>query len=380
MKLLCIDSELVYREIVTLCAQNEGLEVKAAETFDQAITLFEQWQPDIVCMDYLLQGGNGVDLLRKFKAMLGSRYVPMIFLTSHVSDATMDLCFKAGADDFLPKPFHELLFSVRLKKHIQHVKLIGEMYEKNATLTYYRTINEREHDMAHQVLGHILQRIDKNTDRVAITHLSAASFNGDLALIKTRADGAKLIFVGDFTGHGLSASIGALPVAQAFFDAVDESLALDALASRMNRMLVSILPDYMFCAAYILLLDTDNSLSYWGGGMPKAFVRRHDGSVDYISSQHMPLGVLPNQAFDNQLANIELSTGDSLVIVSDGVLELKNQAGKMLGHGATQDLVVQHYGLDNDISAAQQAMQQALSEFAHDAVQDDDITIFALRV
>lgn len=379
MKLLCIDSEAVYREIVTLCAESEGLEVKSAGSVEQAVALFENWHPDIVCLDYLLKGGNGLDLVKKFKSLSGTRYVPMIFLTSHASDSIMDLCFKAGADDFLPKPFHELLFSVRLKKHIEHVQLINELYEKNTTLTYYQTINEREHEMAHQVLGHILQRNDQNSDSVAITHLSADSFNGDLALIKTRADGAKLIFVGDFTGHGLSASIGALPLAQTFFDAADECLDLESLTIRINRMLNSILPDYMFCAAYVLLLEPDKHLSYWGGGMPKAFIRKETGSIDYLSSQHMPLGVLPNQVFDSGLASIVLGDGDSLVIVSDGVLELKAENGVMLGQQATEALIVEHYQQGTNISSAQKGFQQALADYSINAVQDDDITIFSLR-
>ncbi|MEO9656338.1 SpoIIE family protein phosphatase [Marinomonas sp.] len=379
MKLLCIDSEAVYREIVTLCAESEGLEVKSAGSVEQALALFENWRPDIVCLDYLLQGGNGLDLVKQFKILSGTRYVPMIFLTSHASDSVMDLCFKAGADDFLPKPFHELLFSVRLKKHIEHVQLINELYEKNTTLTYYQTINEREHEMAHQVLGHILQRNDQNSDTVAITHISAASFNGDLALIKTRADGAKLIFVGDFTGHGLSASIGALPLAQTFFDAADECLDLESLTKRINRILNSILPDYMFCAAYVLLLEPNKRLSYWGGGMPNAYIRKQTGSMTHLSSQHMPLGVLPNQVFESNLESIPLSDGDSLVIVSDGVLELKAEDGVMLGQQATEALIGEHYQQGNNISTAQQGFQQALANYSINAVQDDDITIFSLR-
>ncbi|MBJ7538223.1 SpoIIE family protein phosphatase [Marinomonas transparens] len=378
MKLLCVDSELVYREIVTLCAEKENVEVRTASTFQEAMSIFTGWLPDLVVLDVVIQGGSGLDLVRALKALSGSRFVPMIFLTSHSSDATMNKCFKSGADDFIPKPFNEVLFNVRLKTHMRHVELVQEMYRKNKALTYYQTMIEREHEMAHQVLDHIQNRSENNRNWVAITRMSAASFNGDLALVKTRSDGVRLAFVGDFTGHGLPASIGALPVTQAFFDAIDEHISLDELAIRINRMLFSILPDYMFCAAYLILMYPTGELHYWGGGMPNAFIRRNSGKLDQLQSTHMPLGVLPTAEFESDTREDKLNKGDTLVIVSDGVLELKNGQNEMLGAAHSEFLVSSCYGAKSLVQA-QQVMEMELSDFRGSSVQLDDITLVALR-
>ena len=331
MKLLCVDSEPVYREIISLCAEKEGVKVKSVASYEEAILAFENYAPDIVTLDVIVKGGCGYNLVQKLKALSGSRFVPMIFLASHTADSVMDKCFKAGADDFIPKPFNEVLFNIRLKTHMRHVELMKEMYRKNKALTYYQTMIEREHEMAHHVLDHIQTRSEKNSEQVAITRLSAASFNGDLALVKTRADAARLVFVGDFTGHGLPASIGALPVMQTFFDAVDDLVCVNELAVRINRILFSILPDYMFCAGYLILMTQEGEITYWGGGMPNAFIRRSNSSVDYLQSNHMPLGILSATEFEADLQSNKLNAGDTLIIVSDGVLELKNCHEEMLG-------------------------------------------------
>ena len=378
MKLLCVDSEPVYREIISLCAEKEGVTVKSVASYEEAILAFESYVPDIVTLDVIVKGGSGYNLVQKLKALSGSRFVPMIFLASHTNDAVMDKCFKAGADDFIPKPFNEVLFNIRLKTHMRHVELMKEMYRKNKALTYYQTMIEREHEMAHHVLDHIQTRSEKNSEQVAITRLSAASFNGDLALVKTRSDGARLVFVGDFTGHGLPASIGALPLMQTFFDGVDDLVCVNELAIRINRILFSILPDYMFCAGYLILMTQVGEITYWGGGMPNAFIRRSNGLVDYLQSNHMPLGILSVSEFDADLQSNKLNAGDTLIIVSDGVLELKNCHDEMLGDDQVKALISNAYA-EKSLIEAQQIIESKLAEYLGESEQLDDITLVALR-
>lgn len=378
MKLLCVDSEPVYREIISLCAEKEGVTVKSVASYEEALIAFESYDPDIVTLDVIMKGGSGYDLVQKLKALSGSRFVPMIFLASHTADSVMDKCFKAGADDFIPKPFNEVLFNIRLKTHMRHVELMKEMYRKNKALTYYQTMIEREHEMAHHVLDHIQTRSEKNSEQVAITRLSAASFNGDLALVKTRSDGARLVFVGDFTGHGLPASIGALPVMQTFFDAVDDLLCVNELAVRINRILFSILPDYMFCAGYLILMTPGGDIAYWGGGMPNAFIRRSNGSVDYLQSNHMPLGILSGSEFEADLQSNKLNAGDTLIIISDGVLELKNCHDEMLGDNQARVIISNAYA-EKSLISAQQITERKLAEYLGESEQLDDITLVALR-
>ncbi|WP_137169777.1 fused response regulator/phosphatase [Marinomonas sp. FW-1] len=378
MKLLCVDSEPVYREIISLCAESVGAQVKSVECFDEAIHAFYDYAPDIVILDVIIKGGSGIDLVKKMKAMAGNRFVPIIFLASQTSDAVMGNCFRCGADDFIPKPFSEILFNIRLKTHMRHVELIKEMYRKNKALTYYQTMIEREHEMAHHVLNHIQTRSERNSEYVAITRLSAASFNGDLALVKTRSDGARLAFVGDFTGHGLPASIGALPVMQAFFDAVDDLLDIGKLAERINRILISVLPDYMFCAGYLVLLYPNGKILYWGGGMPNAFIRRSGGKLDQLRSNHMPLGILPAREFDAGLQSDQLDESDTLVIMSDGVLELKNISEEMLGNDRVEAIINSSYA-EKSLITAQRAAEKKLAEYQGESIQLDDITLLALR-
>ncbi|OUR71823.1 hypothetical protein A9Q77_06415, partial [Marinomonas sp. 42_23_T18] len=258
MKLLVVDSEEIYRDIISTCAQARDLKTKTAASMEEALILFNDWQPDLVSLEVLSPSGDGIELIKQLKEAANDRIIPIMVITFKSDDATMNACIKAGADDFLAKPFNEILFNTRLSTHLRNVLFSKESFQKNRDLIYFQSMIEREHRMAHQVLAHAMDRSEDDDVSVAVTRLAATSFNGDIALIKRRDDGALLLFIGDFTGHGLPASIGALPLTQAFFKAASEKSSISEIAKHFNSILIDILPDYMFCAAYLLLLKPNN--------------------------------------------------------------------------------------------------------------------------
>lgn len=378
MKLLVVDSEEIYRDIISTCAQARELQTKTAASMEEALTLFTEWQPDIVTLEVLSASGDGIELIKQLKEAAKDRIIPIMVITFKSDDATMNACIKAGADDFLAKPFNEILFNTRLSTHLRNVLFSKESFQKNRDLIYFQSMIEREHRMAHQVLAHAMDRSEDDDSDVAVTRLAATSFNGDIALIKRRDDGALLLFIGDFTGHGLPASIGALPLTQAFFKAASEKSSISEIAKHFNSILNDILPDYMFCAAYLLLLKPDNSLEYWGGGMPHAFIVDDEIDVESIRSKHMPLGILAREEFEDTITEVKLRPSTKVVIASDGVLEMCNDDGVMLGDERFNTMLTCHSN-KIPVQSYQASLVDQLVSFQGGAVQLDDITLLTFN-
>jgi len=378
MKLLVVDSEEIYRDIISTCAQARDLKTKTAASMEEALILFNDWQPDLVSLEVLSPSGDGIELIKQLKEAANDRIIPIMVITFKSDDATMNACIKAGADDFLAKPFNEILFNTRLSTHLRNVLFSKESFQKNRDLIYFQSMIEREHRMAHQVLAHAMDRSEDDDVSVAVTRLAATSFNGDIALIKRRDDGALLLFIGDFTGHGLPASIGALPLTQAFFKAASEKSSISEIAKHFNSILIDILPDYMFCAAYLLLLKPNNVLEYWGGGMPHAFIIDDEIDVQSIRSKHMPLGILAREEFEDEISQVKLLPNTKVVIASDGVLEMCNDDGVMLGDERFNAMLSCHSN-KIPVGAYQAALVEQLIAFQGNAVQLDDITLLTLN-
>ncbi len=158
-------------------------------------------------------------------------------------------------------------------------------------------------------------------------------FNGDVVLEAPSPDGGVYVLVGDFTGHGLAAAVGTLPVSEIFFRLASEQASVADFACEMNRSLVELLPGNMFCCAAIVYVDpTGQDLSLWMGGMNDVLCVSADGKrVRELPSQHMALGILSEGDFDKAAQNIRLELGERVFMYSDGVYEAENQAGEQFG-------------------------------------------------
>jgi DNA-binding NtrC family response regulator len=101
-RLLIVDDEPGVRLPLERFFTGQGLEVVTAPSIAEAIESFGATTPDVVLLDYALPEGDGLDLLRKLKALDPS--VPMILLTAHASIDLAVQAVKDGAENFLTKP------------------------------------------------------------------------------------------------------------------------------------------------------------------------------------------------------------------------------------------------------------------------------------
>jgi len=127
-----------------------------------------------------------------------------------------------------------------------------------------------------------------------------------------------------------------------------------------------------------MLISETGRILYWGGGMPSALIHRQSGTIDYLPSTHMPLGVLSAQEFDVDLEESILNNGDTLIIFSDGVLELKNSEDIMLGDDQLRSIIASSYKEESLITAQNKA-EQSLVKYLGESIQLDDITLVAIR-
>ena len=103
-------------ETIQLNLELEGFEVHVARDGDQALAQARAVEPDLILLDVVMPGPDGVAVARKLKDDPRTRDVPVIFLTakSTASDAAVGLA--AGADDYIVKPFDPLDLVARVRR------------------------------------------------------------------------------------------------------------------------------------------------------------------------------------------------------------------------------------------------------------------------
>ena len=111
-RILVVEDEPGISSFVKLELTHEGYQVQVAEDGRQALELFQQQEWDLVLLDIMLPGINGLEVLRRIRK---ASSLPVILLTARGDTLDKVSGLDAGADDYLPKPFaiEELLARIR---------------------------------------------------------------------------------------------------------------------------------------------------------------------------------------------------------------------------------------------------------------------------
>lgn len=113
--ILVADDEAEVRNLCHLVLANEGYEVIAAEDAPSCISLARKRLPDLVLLDWMMPGMDGVDALRVLKGAPRTREIPVVMVTGLDGLANITIATMNGADGYVTKPFEirDLLTLVR---------------------------------------------------------------------------------------------------------------------------------------------------------------------------------------------------------------------------------------------------------------------------
>ncbi len=111
-KVLVAEDNLVNQMVIKTFISSDDYEVILAENGEQAVDLFKKHSPHLVLMDLsmpVLGGLEATEQIRRYEATENRPATPIIATTAHVMQEDRDRCFRAGMDDFLPKPLKKAL-------------------------------------------------------------------------------------------------------------------------------------------------------------------------------------------------------------------------------------------------------------------------------
>ena len=114
-KILLVEDEAPIREMLGYTLMKEGYAFREAADVEEARPLIADDRPDLVLLDWMLPGMNGVDYARRIRNNPDTRDIPIIMLTARGEEADKVRGLDTGADDYIAKPFstRELLARIR---------------------------------------------------------------------------------------------------------------------------------------------------------------------------------------------------------------------------------------------------------------------------
>ena len=128
-KLLLVEDDPALSELLEYRFQNEGYDVRVIPDGDDALILASEDTPDLVILDWMIEGTSGIEVCRRLRRDKTTAHVPIIMLTAREAEDDRIRGLETGADDYLTKPFspRELLARVAAVMRRVRPALAGEM-------------------------------------------------------------------------------------------------------------------------------------------------------------------------------------------------------------------------------------------------------------
>ena len=340
LKILVADDNPSDRMLLETMLSQLGHVVETAVDGQDAVEKFDPNTIQLVCLDIKMPRKDGWEAALEIQKIAATKLVPIVFLSGVSEPEALQKCLDVGATDFISKPYSPTLVSAKLSAIARLLLMQNMLSEQRDELSLLNQQMVHDQEVAKLVYERITHSNCLSDPALSTLHHGSHIFNGDVILAAYKPNGGMHVLLGDFTGHGLSAAIGALPLADIFFEWTEKGFVMRQILPEINKRLHNILPPNMFCAAAFIDINAHNrTIAVWNAGLPDLLYFSADCKLPrMIHSDSLPLGILNEHEFE---ANIELLTyeqGDYLVAFTDGVYEARTKENKIQYNSALDPL------------------------------------------
>ena len=126
MKIWCVEDDASIRDIEIYTLNSTGFEARGFENGEDFFAALAQETPDLVILDVMLPGTDGVSILRKMKDSAATRQLPVIMATARGMEYDKIQSLDLGADDYLVKPFGMMEMVSRVRAVLRRCAPLGE--------------------------------------------------------------------------------------------------------------------------------------------------------------------------------------------------------------------------------------------------------------
>ncbi|MEY4952352.1 MAG: phosphate regulon transcriptional regulatory protein PhoB [Pseudomonadota bacterium] len=128
-RLLLVEDDPALAELLEFRFKQEGYQVQVTPDGDEALLLAAEEAPDLVVLDWMIEGTSGIEVCRRLRKSKATAHVPILMLTARGAEDDKIRGLETGADDYLTKPFSPRELLARVGAILRRIRpaLAGEI-------------------------------------------------------------------------------------------------------------------------------------------------------------------------------------------------------------------------------------------------------------
>jgi adenylate cyclase len=139
--ILVVDDDPINRALLTKSLETDGHRVTAVDNGFAALGALAEDPPDVVLLDIVMPGLDGMEVLERMKSDENLRHLPVVMISGVDDEDSMVRCIESGADDFLPKPFDLAILRARIGAGLNR-KRLRELEQERVRNVFTRFLPE----------------------------------------------------------------------------------------------------------------------------------------------------------------------------------------------------------------------------------------------
>lgn len=352
-RVLLVDDSRAQLKMLSMMLSRWGFEVLTADSATEALDICREFPPDLVLSDWMMPGMNGIEFCRHFRELPREGYGYFILLTSKSEKGDIAQGLDAGADDFLTKPVNSPELRARIKAGERVVSMERELSEKNRQvsealqeLREIHTAIDNDLRQARTIQQSLVpeRMCEVETSRVSLLLQPCGHVGGDLVGMFRPGHGRLGLYSIDVSGHGITSAMVTARVAGYLSSTFPEQNI--ALEPRFNRFFAMREPvetarmlnqrlaadpgvEEYLTMGYVAADLMSGRMRLVQAGHSPALLLHKDGSHQFIGNGGLPIGLVNEVTYDQH--EFTMTSGDMLLLYSDGFTEAVTKTGEMLG-------------------------------------------------
>jgi len=241
------------------------------------------------------------------------------------------------------------------------------------------TARIRDLEFARKIQRHLMPESFPDSGEVAfdVLYYPYELIGGDFYDVRRLSSEHVGVMVADVSGHGVSAALYAMWLKSLLEGSSRAMLDPSRFLSELNRKLTELVVAECFATAFYGVVNARrHEMVYCNGGHPSPLhYHAAGGKVTQMRGSGLPLGITEQQQYDASV--VALGPGDLILLYTDGLTEVTDRQGKMLGQGGLADLLADES--ERGDSGLLQRLYQRVMDRCGDVSLSDDVLLLSVR-